>query len=193
MFGLGFYERKENKTNIEMRKNGYHFLTNFDKKDLNIYTESSKQYGLDYKIGDAYDCYGRKLDNHYSFNVNNGYGDLSAFWRVFDKVKKEIEEQKNKIETPINATIICELQPTSYTWITKSNNEVIDIQSFTNSASKFKVIFNNNATVVILEDGSRGVAKLNPKDKFDINKGLDIAYKRAKLKSIEKELEISTK
>lgn len=188
MFGLGFYERLDNETNIKMKEKGYHFLTNFDKKDLNVYNKASKQYRLNYKIGNAYDCSARKLDNYYSFYVKDGQDDLSAFWRIFNKIKKEVEEQKIEKETPINATIVCELQPISYTWIVKLNNEILDIQSYNNKTSNFKAIFNDYATVVILEDGGKGAAKLNPTDKFDIDKGLQIAYKRAMLNQLEKEI-----
>lgn len=51
-----------------------------------------------------------------------------------------------------------------------------------------KVIFSNNVTIVILEDGTKGVAKCLACDTYDENKGVDIALTKAKIKSLNKKL-----
>lgn len=51
-----------------------------------------------------------------------------------------------------------------------------------------KIIHHGNATIVILDDGSKGVAKCCEKDEYDKLKGVKIAYIRAKIKSLQKEL-----
>jgi hypothetical protein len=51
-----------------------------------------------------------------------------------------------------------------------------------------KVIHNKNATIVILDDGCKGVAKCSPEDEFNKTTGIKIAYLRAKIKSLQKEL-----
>lgn len=51
-----------------------------------------------------------------------------------------------------------------------------------------KVIQNGPATIVILEDGTRGVSKCLPTDEFDEETGIEIAYVRARIKQLQKEL-----
>jgi hypothetical protein len=53
---------------------------------------------------------------------------------------------------------------------------------------KERVIHSGNRTIVILDDGSKGISKCSPDDKYDKLKGIKIAYNRAKIKSLEKEL-----
>ncbi|QDX94607.1 hypothetical protein EEL30_21415 [Brevibacillus laterosporus] len=51
-----------------------------------------------------------------------------------------------------------------------------------------KVIQNDRVTIVILPDGSKGVSKCLPQDTYDATKGYDIAYIKAKIKSLKKQL-----
>lgn len=51
-----------------------------------------------------------------------------------------------------------------------------------------RVIYSKNATIVILDDGSKGVARCNPDDTYNKTIGIKIAYTRAKIKSLEKQL-----
>lgn len=51
-----------------------------------------------------------------------------------------------------------------------------------------RVIHSGNRTIVILNDGSKGMAKCSPDDEYDKTKGIKIAYIRAKIKSLNKEL-----
>ena len=53
---------------------------------------------------------------------------------------------------------------------------------------KEKVITSDNATIVILDDGTKGVAKCDPADDFNHTTGIKVAYIRAKIKSLKKEL-----
>ncbi len=73
-------------------------------------------------------------------------------------------------------------------WVLKSDGQYVGVLPKFNYGSKIKVYINKGTTVIILEDGSKGIAKCNPEDIYDINKGIDIAYKRACVKSIEKEI-----
>lgn len=73
--------------------------------------------------------------------------------------------------------------------VTNNNGEVIDKQSYHAEGSKYKVIYNGNTTIVILEDGSKGIAKRNPKDEYDKFLGYKIAMTRAKIAKLQKELE----
>lgn len=56
-----------------------------------------------------------------------------------------------------------------------------------------KVIRNGNVTIVILKDGSKGVSKCMPDDKYDAEKGLEIATLKAQIKSLGKKLKGLTK
>jgi len=51
-----------------------------------------------------------------------------------------------------------------------------------------RVIHNDKATIVILDDGTKGVSKCDPADTYNKTKGIKIAYIRAKIKSLQKEL-----
>ena len=53
---------------------------------------------------------------------------------------------------------------------------------------KLRVIYNGNRTVVLLEDGTKGTAKCSDEDDFDKERGLNIAYRRAKIRQMTKEL-----
>ena len=48
-----------------------------------------------------------------------------------------------------------------------------------NNVKSIKHIINGTTTIVILEDGRKGIAKLHPSDEFDEFVGFEIAYKRA--------------
>lgn len=49
----------------------------------------------------------------------------------------------------------------------------------TNKTKSIKHIINGTTTIVILEDGRKGIAKLHPSDEFNEFVGFEIAYKRA--------------
>lgn len=51
-----------------------------------------------------------------------------------------------------------------------------------------KVIHSGNRTIVILDDGTKGISKCSPEDEYNKLKGIKIAYTRAKIKSLQKEL-----
>jgi hypothetical protein len=53
---------------------------------------------------------------------------------------------------------------------------------------KQRIIHTKDETIVILDDGSRGVAKCSTRDEYNKLTGIKIAYIRAKIKSLEKEL-----
>jgi hypothetical protein len=69
------------------------------------------------------------------------------------------------------------------------NDQFVKSQHQNYETEKMKVVYTGNKTIVLLSDGSKGVARCNPEDKFDDKKGLDIAFYRAWMKKIEKRLE----
>lgn len=59
--------------------------------------------------------------------------------------------------------------------------------------NNIKTIRNDRATIVILPNGIKGVSKCMPQDKYDANKGYKIAYLKANIKSMQKELKVLSK
>lgn len=80
-------------------------------------------------------------------------------------------------------------------YFTEINQTTGDIKEdyFRINDKKERVIHNDNATIVILDDGSKGVAKCCPNEEYNKIKGIKIAYIRAKIKSLQKELKVLTK
>ena len=73
---------------------------------------------------------------------------------------------------------------------------VQEYNSFMIPEKKSKFIFNNNAVICLLKSkygNIKGVAKCDPNDEYDKNKGLRIAYNRAKIKLMQRELKDLTK
>lgn len=54
---------------------------------------------------------------------------------------------------------------------------------------KQEIMTNGPATIVWLEDGSKGVAVCNDCDNFKVSTGRKLAYLRAKIESLNKEIE----
>ncbi|MHB0943388.1 hypothetical protein ACYCSU_17200 [Paenibacillus sp. ALE1] len=71
--------------------------------------------------------------------------------------------------------------------------EIIQEQLIRGSRKGYKVVYNGDKTIVILSDGSKGIAKRNPNDPYNIQIGHDIAHARAIIKQQEKEIEDITK
>lgn len=62
-----------------------------------------------------------------------------------------------------------------------------------NHVENIKYIINGNTSVVILEDGSKGIAKCHPNDEFDKKEGLIRAYARANGEEIDNEQKFKLK
>ncbi len=73
------------------------------------------------------------------------------------------------------------------------DGDIINSGSFKIPERTQKVIRNGRATIVILDDGSKGVAIAGKREVYDATKGLKIAYTRAKIESLKNELELLTK
>ena len=68
--------------------------------------------------------------------------------------------------------------------INKQDDYIED--TFIVSFEQYRIIYNKNATIVILKDGSKGISKCDPEDKFNKEIGEEIAYGRALAKSLKK-------
>ncbi|MFB5758999.1 hypothetical protein [Paenibacillus medicaginis] len=97
-----------------------------------------------------------------------------------------------KINNKVSNTEVKEIvYHQSHQKFTETSNftEYTKSDSFRIPERKQKVIHTKDETIVILDDGSKGVAKCSNKDNYNKLTGLKIAYIRAKIKSMEKELQ----
>jgi hypothetical protein len=86
-------------------------------------------------------------------------------------------------------THIHEILPFAFNSIvTSPNGDVLQKQLVKGDSNTYKVIYNDDVTVVIFSDGSKGVAKRNPSDRYNRQIGHDIAHARAKIKKLENEI-----
>jgi hypothetical protein len=177
------------------------------RSDLNYKTSYNGLYAIDEMLdyaGKMVKIYGEglNLDGEKVYRI---YDDGRCFfWNILmfdiDSLK---EYQKNDIDMDrdkdiqkeeLNIVNICETKVFTYKkhYINFTENNLttgeICEKSFSVPEKIGKVIYNNNATIVILNDGSKGVAKCCPNDIFDKTIGIKIAYNRAKIKSLQKEL-----
>lgn len=79
----------------------------------------------------------------------------------------------------------------NYFEIVKVEEDLINEQIITKD--NIKVIRNGAATIVILSDGCKGVSKCLPEDKYDAERGYEIALVKAQIKSLNKKLKELTK
>jgi len=112
---------------------------------------------------------------------------------IVDIERKEIKVNKVKVEPNVNhntkqKVFTYEMIPHSIHWKVKYNNEIIDQETDSGSES-YKLITNGNNTTIILDDGCKGFAKCLPSDEYNLDKGIDIAYTKALIKSYQKKLE----
>lgn len=87
-------------------------------------------------------------------------------------------------------THIHEILPYTFNGMVKtSKGTILAKQYITGGKKEYKVIYNDDITIVILSDGSKGVAKRNSTDQYCKQIGHDIAYNRAEIKRLRKEID----
>ena len=72
-------------------------------------------------------------------------------------------------------------------------NKNVTYQTVDTDDASYKIIINGTTTIVILKDGCKGISKCLPDDIYDREKGIDIAYRKALIKSYQKELKELTR
>ncbi|PPA87677.1 hypothetical protein C4A75_00205 [Brevibacillus laterosporus] len=111
------------------------------------------------------------------------YNRINELWKV-----REVEEGNILLGgVPANLTLGVTEEELNKYFKSIAGNTVQQIVYF-EKGEKEKVIRNGRATIVILSDGSKGVSKCLPQDTYDAVKGYDIAYIKAKIKSLKKQL-----
>jgi len=149
-------------------------------KDKNVTTEISEHSLKTYCIGNKVWGYG--YDEFAIVNIKHG--------EVKSEEIKETKNDKRKSEVkekPSNQVYTYEMIPHKINWKITHNGEIIH-QVIDSGSESYKLITNGNTTIIILDDGCKGVAKCLPSDEFDLDKGVDIAYTKAMIKSYQKKL-----
>lgn len=75
---------------IQMNKDGYNLITNFDVDDSCEITliEASNRCGIDYKIiTEAYNMRGNILPRHKAFYAHKKHSNLSDFWKAVREIR----------------------------------------------------------------------------------------------------------
>ena len=154
-------------------------------KNKNVTTEISEHSLKTYCLGNKVWGYGS--DEFEIVNIKH------------EEVKSEdIKETKNKKrkpevkEKPSNKVYTYEMIPHKINWKITHNGEIVN-QTIDSGNESYKLIINNNTTIVILDDGCKGVAKCLSSDEYDMDKGVDIAYTKAIIKSSQKKLRMLVK
>ena len=128
------------------------------------------------------------LENNNTYKIylfSNTYNEMvKEIAKEIDSIKKV---QKQEIQKSTNKVYTYEMIPHKINWKIKHNNEVID-QIIDSGSESYKLIINGNTTIVILDDGCKGIAKCMESDEYDMDKGVDIAYTKAIIKSSQKKL-----
>lgn len=92
--------------------------------------------------------------------------------------------------------IVIDLDEGNYFWSSgmfeeieeeKVNEVIFNKPSFIHNDVE-KVIRNGNVVIVILDTGEKGISKLHPDDKFDLEVGYEIAYQRATIERLKREI-----
>ena len=100
----------------------------------------------------------------------------------------ELDAQVENIkQIPTNKVYTYEMAPHKINWKITHNSEIIN-QTIDSGNESYKLIINGNTTIIILDDGCKGVAKCLPSDEYDLDRGVDIAYTRAIIESSQKKL-----
>ena len=128
------------------------------------------------------------LENNNTYKIylfSNKYNEMvKEIAKEIDSIKKV---QKQEIQKSTNKVYTYEMIPHKINWKIKHNNEVID-QIIDSGSESYKLIINGNTIIVILDDGCKGIAKCMESDEYDMDKGIDIAYTKAIIKSSQKKL-----
>jgi len=110
-----------------------------------------------------------------------------------EEIKKEKLQETKQVELkPTNKVYNYNMIPHKINWIITHNGETIN-QTIDSGNESYKLIINGNTTIVILDDGCKGVAKCMETDEYDMDKGVDIAYTKAIIKSSQKKLKMLVK
>jgi len=132
------------------------------------------------------------LENNNTYKIylfSNTYNEMA---KEIDSIKKVQKQVKQITQKSTNKVFSYKLLPHKEKWEIIHNGEV-SYQENDSDNQSYKLIINGNVTIVILDDGSKGIAKCLDSDVYDMDKGIDIAYLKAIIKSSQKKLKMLVK
>jgi len=124
-----------------------------------------------------------KLKEYYLGNKVWGYDAYK--YEIINIKTEEIKKETKSVKT--NKVYFYKMIPHKINWEITHDDEIIN-QTTDSGDESYKLIINGLTTIVILDDGCKGVAKCLPSDEYDMDKGVDIAYTKALIKSYQKKL-----
>lgn len=120
-----------------------------------------------------------------------GFGiEPGEFENYFELIKEEVKEENNnkQINTgKINKAYTCKALPYKVNWEITHNGETTN-QTVEYEEQLCKLIINGDATIIIFDDGSKGVARCMLNDEYSLDKGVNIACTKALIKFYQKKL-----
>jgi hypothetical protein len=158
------------------------YISDMDKLNLKgkLVTICHAEYGIDWADED---------DIYYLEEDNQRWRWTSKMFVIDSECKLEMkleDEVKNKFQDEVKIFTYNKY----YVSFTEHSNTTGELKkgAFSIPERTQKVIHSKNATIVILDDGSKGIAKCCKDDEYNKTTGIKIAYTRAKIKSLQKEL-----
>jgi hypothetical protein len=132
-----------------------------------------------------------KSEDGFNIEFDNG-----SVWRVSAKGKYQIIANLHAKETIIPKPVkqkakvhIYKKLPYTFNAIVEDDKgNFVESQIISGNADEYKVIYDGDKTVVILKDGTVGISKRDPDDVYDIHIGAQLAFNRAKIKQIQKQI-----
>ena len=142
--------------------------------------------------GQEVEVYGLNVNNEGDVDIKSKDGTKHTCQaKNLEIIKKEKEHEKQVVEQekqkPTNKVYTYNMIPHKINWKITYDGEIIH-QTIDSGNESYKLIINGNTTIVILDDGCKGVAKCMEGDEYDKDKGIDIAYTKAIIKSNQKKL-----
>jgi hypothetical protein len=84
------FEDIQSQFELDMNEKGFDFITNFSTDREPIYRQSAEIHKLKYSIEDeTYNMSGNRTNGAKSFYVESTIGDLTDFWKTFNRLKNE--------------------------------------------------------------------------------------------------------
>lgn len=131
----------------------------------------------------------------YGWNLEEEAMELATKEESVQIEESETVLSKTKQKKKQQHTLIWEYPDYSIDVLTKEDGRVVDKTTITKEREQVRIITNesNGTVVVILGDGTKGIARCLPEDEFDVEKGTDIAHVKAIIKLFQKKLKQLTK
>jgi hypothetical protein len=121
-------------------------------------------------------------------NMNDGLDNFNFVKTLKFYLDGYFDDNKNCVRQEEQKTVVYQGYKQEFCTTNDSTGETLYGYYFV-PATKAKIIHKDTATIVIFEDGSKGVAKCGKDDTYSRKTGLKIAYNRAMIQHLQKEID----